>query len=430
MTKKIFFIFAVIFVTLRVWAFTPPEDESQSYTRENPDIDTSAVIASDKYPEYINLKANHISMNGASDWGTFRQLLDSVYEYPVNIVHIGDSHLQADMGTAVIRNTLAKHFGASRGRGLIIPFRLAGTNQPVDYKINSSSTHIQSRLLKKPWETPMRFTGIGISPVDSVLDYKLLTQEPFDAISIYFSGEMPEITNVISDGRILDFETDFYENAGIITIFLSESVTEAGISLKAGKPVTIHGFNLTEGETGLAYHVIGNNGAAYISYNEVPSFADDIALLEPDLIIISLGCNEAFGNMSDSSFQQSIHTMVSDLRRSNPDAALLLVTPAECQRKVTTTSYRGKRRRRRKVSTTSFAVNRRVGELRQVILDYAAENNIAVYDWYDVAGSSAPWVADMTLNTDRIHHTMAGYQLMGRLMSEALIESLNLSNNK
>jgi lysophospholipase L1-like esterase len=84
---------------------------------------------------------------------------------------------------------------------------------------------------------------------------------------------------------------------------------------------------------------------------------------------------------------------------------------------------KGKRRR----TTTTYVANTKVNELRGVILDYAKENGIAVYDWYAVAGgagSSTKWVTNQLLSKDRVHKSVAGYQLQGDLMSRALLQQL------
>lgn len=404
--------------------------DDQAELRQNPKIDTLAVAATSDIPPYINLSANHINMNG-DNWAALHELFDSAAVYPVNILHIGDSHLQADMGTAVVRNNVGKAFSHLRGRGLIVPFKLAGTNQPVDYSITSTVAFTQSRLLKLPWPTDMRFTGIGIQPQDPIVDFTIRTRQNFDAVTIYYSGEPIEISSVMVDDEAVPFITD--TDAGSISIFLTAPVQEVVLNVKASTATTFHGFNCALGDDGVAYHVVGNNGATYSTYTSIGGFGRDIAYLEPDLIIVSLGTNEAFSTVTDAEFRRQIDLFIKEVKRENPAAKILLTTPNECQRKVAT---RTRRRRRRKATVTyTYSVNTNVARMRNVILSYAADNHIPVYDWYEVAGgsgSSAQWIADKTLNSDRIHKTLAGYQLEGRLFSTALIEAinLNLSNAK
>lgn len=57
----------------------------------------------------------------------------------VTIYQIGDSHIQSGYFAGTARSALQKHFG-NAGRGLSFPYRLAGTNQPDDYRISTSKT--------------------------------------------------------------------------------------------------------------------------------------------------------------------------------------------------------------------------------------------------------------------------------------------------
>ena len=153
---------------------------------------------------------------------------------------------------------------------------------------------------------------------------------------------------------------------------------------------------------GLFYHAIGNNGAAYETYNRIGNVGAGIAPLSPDLIIISLGTNEAFGKLNTTSFKNSVDRLVKNIRAANPDALLLLTTPMECHRSVATTRkvrVKGKNGKRRTVNRTSrsYSVNPNIAPLRNVILDYGKEHGIAVYDWYEVAGgrgASSSWISN------------------------------------
>ena len=77
-------------------------------------------------------------------------------------------------------------------------------------------------------------------------------------------------------------------------------------------------------------------------------------------------------------------------------------------------------------------VNDRVAQVRNIIVNYARNNHIALYDWYTVAGgagASSKWLNNKLLNTDRIHLTMAGYKLQGNIFADALINTLILSES-
>lgn len=398
-------------------------DDNQDETRQNPTVELGNLSSSPavNYPSYIKLDANHIDMNGA-DWTDLVQVFAAADSCPVTIVHIGDSHLQADMGTAVTRERLGAAFDHLRGRGLIIPFKLAGTNQPVDYKITSSGNFLQSRLLKLPWPTKMGFTGIGIQPNTTRFNLNVETKEMFDALTIYYSGDSLEVESIFSGIDTVPFAAEGVYKG--IRISLPERFNQVDINLKAQAGTAIHGINCSLTDTGLAYHVIGNNGATFGTYSMIGNVGNDISeMFEPDLVILSLGTNEAFNKITAADFRRTVDALVKEIRLSNPDARLLLVTPQECHRKSTI-----RRRRRRRRATTTFQVNNNVKHMRDVIVAYGKDNGIPVYDWYKVAGgdgSSHKWIADRYINTDHIHLTMAGYRLQGNLFTDALLELLN-----
>lgn len=411
--KYLVIIGAAICSAAMLWG----QDDNQAELRENPEMDSDKninyALPKIEYPQYINLDANHINMNN-DDWSDLVAHIDLSNNQLVNIVHIGDSHLQADMATAVTRLRLGEHYG-SGGRALVTPFKLAGTNEPVDYSITTDVSLLQSRLLKLPWQTAMGFTGIGIRPLKETFNINISTKEPFDSIAIYYSGDSLYVLN--------DCTMDL--KSGIASIALSDTCSNISLQMKSRGRVDIHGFNLVHGKSGIAYHVIGNNGATFFHYNGIRNFARDISSFDPSLIIISLGTNEAFGRTSDEEMMTQMKTMISTLKTQCPNACFLLTTPSECQRR----TYRGSGRRRRR---TGYAVNTNVKRLRNVILEFANKENIPVYDFYAIAGgdgSSTKWLNDGKMNKDRVHLLRPGYTLQGNLFTDALEEAFQKFRN-
>src|ERR1700744_2643287 len=86
---------------------------------------------------------------------TSSQRLDSFYKKlsivkstgkgVVRIVHIGDSHIQADIFSGTVRNKLQQFFG-NAGRGLVFPYQLAKSNAPADISSSSNITWRYNRL--------------------------------------------------------------------------------------------------------------------------------------------------------------------------------------------------------------------------------------------------------------------------------------------
>src|SRR5258706_14462313 len=94
-----------------------------------------------KVPGFIVLTNDTI--NNSSNLRSFFDKLYSLKKEKrqINIVHIGDSHIQADFLTNTVRVLFQKEFG-NAGRGLVFPGRIGRTNEPMN--IFSSS--------KSPWD--------------------------------------------------------------------------------------------------------------------------------------------------------------------------------------------------------------------------------------------------------------------------------------
>lgn len=405
-------------------------DEEERDIRENPviegDEDEWVIIS----PAFIDRNKNHIIFNGA-DWSGLRKALANSETIPFNIVHIGDSHLQADIATGDVRNLLQYDYG-NAGRGLITPLKLSITNEPTDYSFTSTNSWSHAKLMNRTWPYAMGFTGVSISPGKLSSNFTVATSEkedinPFSSLIVFHGGQFFVTSVADADGKSLPFVATPSKDYTLIE--LTQDVTSAQVFFDSAGDLTIYGVNLLGNRPGLLYHTIGNNGAAFSTYNRIGNVGTGISHLDPNLVIVSLGTNDAFGRFDAKTITSDIDKLISNIRSANPDAQFLLVTPMECQKQVWSTvkqkkKGRGKKRRSRKVC--SYTVNTNVEKIRNLIMDYGKSHNIAVYDWYTVAGgdgASNKWLSDGLYGHDRVHHTRKGYHLQGELLYEALTDA-------
>lgn len=417
--------FVILALTAMMTAFAVRAEGDDAGMRENPEFemaDTFAVNAADRHYrayDFIKSADNRIMMNGA-DWSAASAALAYSEEDMFTVLHIGDSHVQADFATGCVRDLFGEDY-ISAGRGLIVPLKLAGTNQPVDYTISSESKFDCNKLLKFPLHGgPMGFTGVALTPQTREFDFNIKAGQPYEKIKVYYSGGAMFVDKVADESEPLVFAHHSGHNC--LEINLPMPCSDVTLGLHSLGSVDIYGFELVSDIVGVLYHAIGNNGATFDNYNNINDFGKSVSALNPSLIIVSLGTNEAFGRFDRESMYRSVSTFVDDIRRHNPSSTILLVTPAECQRR---SSYRRKGSRRRRYG--AYKVNENIALARNVILDYGRKNNIAVYDWYDIAGgagSSAGWIADGLLSKDRVHYTRKGYEVQGELLYDALINTL------
>lgn len=366
-------------------------------------------------PAFVKLQSNQIDYNGA-DWSNLHSRIEECERIPFSIVHIGDSHLQADISTGYVRSQLQFDYGDA-GRGLVTPFRLNHTNEPVDYFFRSNNSWSTIKFMSASWSREMGFTGVSLAPSQSSIKEITVgskvsdSYSTFSDITLFHSGSIVVASVKLDDGKVIDSPVTEY-SSGFTRIRLPKHTGSVSISFSTGGGFLLFGAHLSGDRPGLFYNVIGNNGATYYTYNRINKIGQGVALMKPDLVIISLGTNEAFGKVNQGGLNDNINRLVTKIRQSSPNAQLLLVTPMECQRK--------------------GSINHNVKTVRNVIVQYGKKHNIAVYDWYEIAGgdrASEKWVREGLYGRDRIHHTVKGYRVQGFMLYAALTNALRKINN-
>lgn len=340
-------------------------------------------------------------------------------EGQINIVHIGDSHVQADYMTHIVRRKLHERFG-NAGRGLIVPLRVAGTNEPTNFKTASNVAWNSKRCVFPAQPLPIGVGGITIESTDPAARLEIYMNDlwldySFNELTLFYENDDASFDFLISDVDGMMLAKVEHEHEAIFCdcahVSWPEKVNAVAIQMVKSSPgqerAVLYGIALENSMPGVVYHTIGVNGARYKHYREAKYFAAQTAILNPDLFIISLGTNEAIDYpFLDRNFIAEVDGLVSALRRNNPAAKFLLVTPQA------TFLQRNK-------------TNPGIGEVRATIVQYAVENGLAFYDMYRAMGGAvaAPrWRAHDLLSADGIHLTRNGYAYQGILFYQALMK--------
>ena len=146
-------------------------------------------------------------------------------------------------------------------------------------------------------------------------------------------------------------------------------------------------------------------------------YVRQLALLNPSLLIISLGTNETFGRrFNRSEFAGQIETFISLVKKQMPHTAILLTTPPECYKRV----YVNKKR--------TYVRNENTERAAKAIVDVARREGVACWDLFAATGgksSSAKWHKAGLMGRDRVHFTKEGYQEQGTLLYRALMQTYN-----
>lgn len=325
----------------------------------------------------------------------------------VTVVHIGDSHIQPDLFSSVIRNNLQDFFGDA-GRGLVFPHRLARSNSPDDVSASSSATWNYNRLVHPEKQIYAGITGFVLQTTDFPA-YINISLKPnkrgnqyFDLVKIFAIpawhplgiGLLPTPANDSNGVSIFRFEKPV-NNLSMVTAY-------------SGKQ-QFYGVSLEKNAPGLLWHTIGVNGARYEHYNNNKLFWEQLRHLKADLIIVSLGTNEAQNDQfNETDFYGQVDRFIEYSRNSCPGVSILITTPQD--------SYRFGRS------------NENIYRVSNSLTNYCIRKNIPLWDLYRITngyGSASNWYKKRLLGQDRIHFTAMGYRIQGRLLFNALAQEYN-----
>ena len=149
-----------------------------SFAKEPSTGPSNYVIDFSKY-DFIDSTLNIIQFPGGRDsFEPFFQKMDSlVFENKgkVNILHIGGSHIQADVVSGRIREHLIKEYpGSSAGRGFVFPYSAARTNTPSSYGSKYKGVWDMSKNVLREVKKPLGLLGIAVSTSDPRAEFSLL----------------------------------------------------------------------------------------------------------------------------------------------------------------------------------------------------------------------------------------------------------------
>lgn len=420
--------------------------------------------------------------NAIANQKALQKFFDKLYQLEttktgkVNIVHIGDSHIQADLFTGVIRKALQDKFG-NAGLGFSFPYNLAKTNGSYYVRYSSNESWNSYRNIYPVNGAPVGLSGIGLttrtkdfaieinvkdpayefntlkivtpqkqnlfdvatssktivleSNVPKKINHKIKKGEAISIIADKYNVSVAEIkranglkNNNIRAGKVLRIPTNEMQKKSIKrSEFIPLSLTEEANAFsytseeaikkiyllpnKKASQFALNGLVFGKNAPGVVYSSIGVNGAKFSDYNKYPLFFEQVPVLQPDLLVVSLGTNETFDKMEMAAYMSQLNQFIENIRQKNPDVEILVMTPPP------SLLYRR--------SLNTYAA------------DYAKEINVqaemrnhASWDLFSIFGGLYGVNKNYRqglMAGDKVHYSKAGYEKQGTLFTEALLQA-------
>ncbi len=389
---------------------------------------TDDSMSVSQYP-FIKPELNTIENDSTSMRLFYKKLveLQDTKKGRVDIIHIGDSHIQADYFSGTIRQKMQLRFG-NAGRGLIFPYRVAKSNEPVSYKTSTNVAWESKRNVFYEKPLPIGVSGFTIETSDSLAEINLTVKDQpglgygFTKFTLFQEKGMYNYDISVCDeyncvqGVFKAIDTS--ANKFISEISFKQPMSQLVLRNKVTDTLNqqrtrIYGMLLENDSAGVLYNMIGVNGAEYRHYTMSKYFTQQLAYLNADLVIVSMGTNEAFTTSFDHvEFYKHIDSLITNVKAACPNATILLTTPGD--------SFRKSRKGRVK--------NPDMQEARVTIINYCLQHNLPYWDLYEIMGgfgSMAKWQLAKLSAKDKVHFSGKGYQIQGSLFFQALMKGLD-----
>lgn len=368
---------------------------------------------------YLFLELNKLHFSGTKKlFDPFFEKMKDLAVYGqgnIRILHIGGSHIQADIYSNRMRNHLSNLMpNLMSARGLIFPFTTAKTNNPRNYKVSNSGKWSAVRNVDRSLANPLGLSGISVSTSDTNATLSVVFETPRETQHDFIQLKVLHNTDSLSFNiKWLGKDSAIMTRADGYTL-LEFTTFQNEISLGFEKSDSLqtrfelYGIVLESNRPGFIYSSVGVNGASTWSYLKCELFSKHLSVLPPDIVFFGIGINDAHdANFSEKQYFTNYEKIISQMREVNPNVCFVFIT-----------------------NNDSYGYNKKLNTnaslVQKVMFDLAKKYDGAVWDLFSIMGglkSSSAWRDANLMAKDRIHFTGDGYNLLGDLLFNAFMEA-------
>lgn len=432
------------------------------------------------------LSPGNVAIDQGSNLTSFFKKLEQRYEgedLQLNIVHIGDSHIQAGFMTGEIRDSLQAVFG-NAGLGFVFPHRLAKSNGLPFVKYASSAAWTGKRNLYAQKIDPVGLSGFSLTTAapDFALNMEVEDERYyFKSLKLFtpYAAPIFELAETdapitlknwtteqkihrIRSGEVLSIIAQKY-GVSVAKIKaannLRSDMIRAGATLKIPiprqkpEPIDRSKFKMVEGVEMPGYFEFDFDKPLRSVWLLPRASIDQYALNGMFLENRSPGITYSGIGVNGARFKDYNKTPLffKQLPYLEPDLLVISLGTNGAHSHTSTQQYMDELKQfvgqihevlphtPIVLTTPSPMLDRRsspntyVEEYTQAILAYGAENQIAVWNLFEALGGNQnirPNFKKGWYFRDYIHYTPKGYAHSGKLFTEALLNAFYLATQK
>ncbi len=377
------------------------------------------------FRQYLKENPNRIYLPN-DDFTYFDPLFDQLLEAQdhgsiYRVMHYGDSQIEMDRITSVLRQKLQELFGGS-GPNMIpavqpvpsisVSQQASGLNRYAIYGDASNQRASHNRYGVMAQYSQVIASG-SVSFSQSNHTQAFGNAKKISTVSVLLGKNSQNFTATLKCGNI---ETEpkvlaATDSVSLVTWNLPENIKKGAISFKGNAEIYAV---LLDGDPGVAIDNVALRGCSGTIFNRMNEAVarQSFKLLNTKLIIMQFGGNRMPSITSPktiTSYLSELEKQIDYMRRVAPAATLLFIGPADMGR-----SYGGK------ISTWHG-----LPELNDSLRAMTLRNKVAYWDMFNVMGgegSMVQWVKHKPAlaGSDYIHFTFTGAQEIGSNLARSL----------
>jgi LysM repeat protein len=341
------------------------------------------------------------------------------------VAHFGDSHIQGDNFSGVIRNNLQQAFGAG-GEGILFPYSACKSFGPKNLTTTISGIWNYATLLKNPEKYPIGVTGYTLVTTDKTAKISFVyspanevqygNAKIFETVTIWHSSNNFRLMLVNNGSADAIYPDSIRSSNGLYrTIITNYRVgTELKLQFAAIGEATVfnfHGINFENpSQHGLQYSHLGVVGATFLQLIAQQEFTiAQLKEMKPDLLIFSYGSNESYVTGLDmDQYHKKVLAFIQRIKTEFPNTNIIFTNTPDT-------------RSGNRIPPNTNTINEKLKLI-------ATETNSAYWDLNTIMGGKNSiyyWLKNGLAGKDQLHFTRAGYRLQANLFSLAFLDNYN-----
>lgn len=396
-------------------------------------IDTTALMSTDsviqqdtlvvkdsvpKKPQPIIPEVNVVNTDSRAYMAAFYAALDSASTQPVRVVHYGDSQIEEDRITNVLRERWQKQYGGG-GVGLLPLHQTIPTRTIRQWLSINGAVQTAQQGPKRYLVYGLRSMRLadsddyGVMGQVAVMDSTLVAGSEDIVMNIEPIDKKRKPHNYFNRVRLLTSSPDSL-------LVLPDSTTHYQLHLQGKK--NVYGVSL-ETPTGVMVDNIPMRGCSGNIFTKIDSaqLSDFYRETNTRLIILQFGGNMIPQTENPSTIsgyvRSTLRQQIRYIRACAPQASILFIGPSDMSTRIDG-------------EMTTYPL---VPYMDKLLKKMAEEEQIAYWSMYDAMGgknSMVHWVEVGLAGSDYVHFTRAGANKVGKILYEWLMTYPDLLNSK